>query len=44
MQKKSSIEWAELAGLKIAVNNIKDNTNIEVIEWMKKRIKELEEK
>lgn len=44
MQKKSSIEWAELAGLKIAVNNIKDNTNPEVIEWMKKRIKELEEK
>jgi hypothetical protein len=44
MEKKSSIEWAELAGLKLAINNVKPDINKDVVEWMKKRIKELEDK
>jgi len=44
MQTKSSTDWAELAGLKIAIANAKRDTNPEVIEWMRKRIKELEDK
>lgn len=44
MQKKSSTEWAELAGLKLAINNAKRDTSPEVIEWMRKRIKDLEDK
>ena len=44
---KSNIEYTELAGLKIALSNLKHppkpNTQV-IISWMEDRIKELEEK
>lgn len=45
--KKSSVDYAELAGLKIALSNLeysqKPDTQV-IIDWMKSRIKELEQK
>jgi hypothetical protein len=44
---KSSIDYVELSGLRVAVSNLetfpKSDTQT-VIDWMKKRIKELEDK
>ena len=44
---KSSMEYTELAGLSIALSNLqysnKPNTQV-IIDWLKARIKELEEK
>lgn len=48
---KSSIDWAELAGLNIAFKNLEcvdetyqDEQWVAVTEWMKERIKELSSK
>jgi hypothetical protein len=47
MSKKSSTDYAELSGLIIALSNIqtppKPNTQA-IVDWMKARIKELEQK
>lgn len=40
---KSSLDYAELLGLTLALENIKTE-NAEVAKWLKKRIKELEKK
>lgn len=42
-QTKNSIDYAELAGLKITLSQAK-NAKPEVFEWIQNRIKELEEK
>lgn len=48
---KSSVDYTELAGLRIALSNLeivdityRDETWISVIDWIKKRINELEKK
>jgi hypothetical protein len=38
---KSSLDYAELAGLRIAIRNVKDEI---VVSWITNRIKELESK